>query len=89
MSTMGSTLSDRQAIWAFVLGCLAVTAGVGTHLPMFAMGRQMHYHLAGMPMTSSMVVGMVLIVGGLFVAAYGLLPRNLSAHRTSTADIVV
>ncbi|MEG3178632.1 hypothetical protein U1872_20555 [Sphingomonas sp. RB3P16] len=61
---MGSTLSDRQAIWAFALGCLAVTAGVGTHLPMFAMGRQMHYHLAGMPMTNSMVVGMVLIVGG-------------------------
>ncbi|MEG8019524.1 MFS transporter [Sphingomonas sp. LR55] len=56
---------------------------------MFAMGQQMHYRLAGMPMTSSMVVGMVLIVGGLFVAAYGLLPRNLSAHRTSTADIVV
>ena len=47
MNTMGSTLSDRQAIWAFVLGCLAVTAGVATHLPMFAMGRQMHYHLTG------------------------------------------
>jgi MFS transporter, putative metabolite:H+ symporter len=89
MNTMGSALSDRQAIWAFVLGCLAVTAGVGTHLPMFSMAQQMHYHLAGMPMTKSMVVVMVLIVGGLFVAAYGLLPRNLSEHRTSTANIVV
>lgn len=89
MDGFKSTLSDRQAIWAFALGCLAVTAGVGAHLPMFAMARGMHYHLAGMPMTSLMVGGMALIVGGLFVAAYGLLPRNLSAHRVSTAGIVV
>ncbi|MDH7640487.1 MFS transporter [Sphingomonas oryzagri] len=86
---MKSALSDRQALWAFVLGCLAVTAGVCAHLPMFAMARGMHYHLAGMPMTSLMIGGMGLILGGLGVAAYGLLPRNLSTHRLSTANIVV
>ena len=43
-------LSDRQRFWAFALGCLAVTAGVLLHLPMFLMGRHMHFMLAGMPM---------------------------------------
>lgn len=89
MDGMKSALSDRQALWAFVLGCLAVTAGVCAHLPMFAMARGMHYHLAGMPMTSLMIGGMGLILGGLGVAVYGLLPRNLSTHRLSTANIVV
>jgi putative MFS transporter len=86
---MKSALSDRQALWAFVVGCLAVTASVGAHLPMFAMARGMHYHLVGMPMTSLMIGGMGLILSGLGVAAYGLLPRNLSAHRQSAAHIVI
>lgn len=84
-----STFSDRQSLGAFALGCVAVTAGVGMHLPMFAMGRLVHYRLAGMPMTGTMVLGMVLIVGGLVVAAFGLLPRGLDAHRSSNAVIVV
>ncbi|WP_019833536.1 MFS transporter [Sphingomonas sp. PR090111-T3T-6A] len=86
---MSSTLSDRQAIWAFVLGCVAVTAGVCAHLPMFAMARAMHYHLAGMPMDRMMISGMGLIIAGVFVAAYGLLPRNVAAQRAVAADIVV
>jgi putative MFS transporter len=89
MGGISSTLSDRQAIWAFALGCVAVTLGVCAHLPMFAMARAMHYHLAGMPMDPLMIGGMGLIVAGVFVAAYGLLPRNLSAHRQATADIVI
>ena len=89
MRGMSSTLSDRQALWAFVLGCVAVTAGVLAHLPMFAMARAMHYRLAGMPMDTPMLVGMGLIVGGVLVAAYGLLPRNLAAQRAAAADIVV
>ncbi|MBN8808436.1 MAG: MFS transporter [Sphingomonas sp.] len=86
---MSSTLSDRQAVWAFVIGCAAVTAGVIMHLPMFAMARSMHYHLAGMPMGRTMTAGMALIVAGVLVAAYGLLPRNLAAQRASAADIIV
>jgi len=89
MGGISSTLSDRQAIWAFVLGCVAVTAGVIAHLPMFAMARAMHYHLAGMPMGSTMILGMGLIVGGVLVAAYGLLPRNVAAQRAAAADIIV
>ena len=78
MGGISSTLSDRQAVWAFALGCLAVTAGVCAHLPMFAMARAMHYHLAGMPMDGMMIAGMGLIVAGVLVAAYGLLPRNVA-----------
>jgi len=89
MTTMKNTLSERQAVWAFVLGCVAVTAGVCAHLPMFAMARSMHYRLAGMPMDTTMIGGMVLIVVGTLVAAYGLLPRNVAAQRAAAADIVV
>ncbi|MGL1133852.1 hypothetical protein ACSTLP_24540, partial [Vibrio parahaemolyticus] len=60
-----------------------------THLPMFAMARAMHYRLAGMPMGWAMTIGMGLIVAGVFIAAYGLLPRNLAAQRAAAADIVV
>lgn len=89
MKGLSSTLSDRQALWAFVLGCLAVTAGVCAHLPMFAMARAMHYRLAGMPMDTPMLLGMALIVAGTLLAGYGLLPRNLAAQRASAADIIV
>ncbi|WP_242116235.1 MFS transporter [Sphingomonas lacusdianchii] len=89
MGSIKSTLSDRQAVWAFVLGCVAVTIGVVAHLPMFAMARSMGYHLAGMPMDGSMLGGMALIVLGTLVAAYGLLPRDLAAQRAAAADIVV
>ncbi len=89
MGSINSTLSDRQAVWAFVLGCVAVTIGVVAHLPMFAMARSMGYRLAGMPMDGMMIGGMVLIVLGTLVAAYGLLPRNLAAQRAAAADIVV
>ena len=45
---INSVLSDRQALWAFALGYVAVTAGVLLHLPMFLMGRETHFRLAGM-----------------------------------------
>ena len=89
MGGISSTLSDRQAIWAFIVGCAAVTLGVCGHLPMFAMARAMHFQLAGMPMDWMMIGGMGLIIVGVFVAAYGLLPRNLAAQRAAAADIVV
>lgn len=89
MGSIKCTLTDRRAVWAFALGCIAVTFGVVAHLPMFAMARSMNYHLAGMPMDSTMLVGMALIVLGTLVAAYGLLPRDVAAQRAAAADIVV
>ncbi len=84
-----STLSDRRGLLAFVLGVLAVTAGVLMHAPMFWMGRHNHFVLAGMSMGPDMIIGMVAIVGGVAVAAYGLLPRNVSRLLSASQEIVV
>ena len=59
--------------WA---GILAVAAGVLLHLPMYVGAADMDYRLAGMDVDAPMVLGMVLIVVGLGVTAYGLLPRR-------------
>ena len=72
-------LADRRHLIAFVAGCLAVTAGVVLHLPMYWMGRDMGFRLADMAMDAGMLWGMALIVAGLVVAGYGLLPRKLGA----------
>jgi putative MFS transporter len=66
-----------------------VTSGVLLHLPMFLMGRMTHYHLYGMPMGNDMIAGMGAIILGVAVAAYGLLPRNISQQLAASQDIVV
>ena len=84
-----STLSDRRGLWAFVLGVSAVTIGVLMHVPMFWMGRHNHFDLSGMPIGMDMILGMVAIVGGVIVAAYGLLPRNVSQLLSTSNEIIV
>ncbi|CAN5518565.1 hypothetical protein BH09VER1_BH09VER1_51340 [soil metagenome] len=69
---------DRRGVWAFVLGCLAVTIGVLLHIPMFWMGKDNGFVLVGMPMDAGMLFGMFLIVAGIGFAAYGLLPLEFS-----------
>ena len=81
--------SERRGPWAFVVGVAAVTIGVLMHAPMFWMGRHNHFILNGMPVGWDMVAGMALIVGGLAVAAYGLLPRELSRQLSASQEIVV
>ena len=84
-----STLSDRRGPWAFVVGVTAVTAGVLMHAPMFWMGRHNHFDLSGMPIGPDMIIGMVAIVGGLAIAAYGLLPNHVSRILSASEEIVV
>jgi len=84
-----STLSDRRGLWAFIVGVVAVTAGVLLHIPMFLMGKDMGFRLSGMPMGTDMVAGMGLIIGGLAIASYGLLPRNIAQQLAASQDIVV
>lgn len=84
-----STFSGRRGLWAFILGVIAVTGGVLMHAPMFWMGRHNHFVLAGMPIGLDMIAGMVAIVGGVAVAAYGLLPREVSRLRSASQEIVV
>lgn len=67
---------DRRHAWAFWLGCLVVTVGVVLHLPMYWMGRNMGFQLVGMPMDAGMMGGMALILIGIALAAFGLLPAD-------------
>ena len=83
------TLVDRSSLTAFVLGCAAVTVGVLLHLPMFWMARGMGFRLAGMPMDPGMIFGMALIVGGVAIAAWGLLPKNVAAQVAASRHIIV
>src|SRR3954471_4651087 len=84
-----STLSDRRGLWAFALGVVAVTGGVLLHAPMFWMGRHNHFVLYGMPIGWDMILGMVTTVGGLGIAAYGLLPRDIGRQLAASQHIVV
>jgi MFS transporter, putative metabolite:H+ symporter len=84
-----STLSDRRGLWLFVVGVILVTGGVLMHAPMFMMGRHNHFVLAGMPIGWDMVAGMVAIVAGCGIAAYGLLPKNIADQLAAQQEIVV
>jgi putative MFS transporter len=84
-----STLSDRRGTWAFALGVIAVTGGVLLHIPMFLMGRHNHFILYGMPIGWDMIAGMAAIVGGIGIAAYGLLPKDITGQIAASQEIVV
>ena len=79
-----TVFQDRRGTIAFWLGCIAVVAGVLLHLPMFWMGRNSGFSLAGMPMDQGMIFGMYLIIAGVGIAAYGLLPSR-AAHAATAA----
>jgi putative MFS transporter len=72
MKTNGLAFHHPFAFW---LGCAFITAGVLAHVPMFIHASHMGYRMAGMPMDATMLTGMGLIPLGLFLAAYGLMPR--------------
>ncbi len=80
---------DRRGLWAFGLGCMATTAGVLLHLPMYMMGKDMGFRMAGMPMDNGMVFGMFLIIAGVALAAYGLLPKNIAQTAEAASHISV
>jgi putative MFS transporter len=72
MKSTGLTFHHPIAFW---LGCTAIIAGVLAHMPMFACASHMGYEMVGMPMDTSMLIGMALIPAGLLLATYGLMPR--------------
>jgi putative MFS transporter len=71
-----SLFADRPHAASFWLGTLMVAIGVVLHVPMFLMGSNTHYRLAGMPMGTPMLIGMFLIILGVGAAAWGLLPAR-------------
>lgn len=90
-STEQSDGESRSAVQrrtrAFWFGLAATTLGTALHFPMYWESRHMGYHMADMSMDASMIGGMVLIVVGLAVTAYGLIP--VGAHRDRVANLRV
>ena len=76
-------------VGAFWFGVAAVTTGVLLHLPMYAMGSGQGYRLAGMPMNTSMHVGMAAIIVGLISCLYGLYPRTAATTALAASRIRV
>lgn len=74
---------------AFWCGAAACTAGVALHLPMYYSARSMGYRMVGMRPDGEMLAGMALILAGLVVALYGLLPRGSGQIRKAAAGIRV
>jgi putative MFS transporter len=89
-----STLRGFEHPVAFWTGAIACTIGVLLHLPMYFGARDMHYHMAGMTPDGPMITGMTLILVGLGLTLYGVLParggndiRRTAAHiRVTTLD---
>jgi MFS transporter, putative metabolite:H+ symporter len=71
-SGWGSTSLRRPR--AFWLGAVLVIAGVMLHLPMLFTARNVHYMLVDMSWDGYMLVGMPLIIAGLGITYYALLP---------------
>lgn len=86
---MSEVLRDRASVWLFGLGVVAVTLGVLLHLPMFWMGKDMGFRMAGMPMDTGMIAGMYMIVGGVLVAGWGLLPRRVAEQVAASRHVTV
>ena len=82
----GVTFGHAGAFW---LGVVSVTSGVILHLPMYWMGRTNGYRLVGMPMDTSMKVGMIAIIVGLIASLYGLYPRSATANAAMASRIRV
>ena len=70
---------------AFWFGVVLVTAGVIAHIPMYLMGKDNGYRLAGMPMDTPMLIGMGAIVVGFIASLYGLYPPS-SATKSRIAS---
>lgn len=62
----------------FWAGALTVIVGVCLHIPMFASSASTHYVLAGMPWDIWMKIGMPLIVVGVVLVYFGLVPQRQS-----------
>jgi thioredoxin reductase/MFS family permease len=80
------TFAHRRAFWS---GIAAVSIGVLLHFPMYLGAGDMGYRLAGMPMDPSMKAGMALIVVGIALSVYGLVPRGAGAYPDRVAGVRV
>ena len=66
---------------AFWVGTLMLGAGVCAHIPMFMMAAPSGFKMVDMPVDGVMIAGMFLIVAGLILSVYGLIPRQAALAR--------
>jgi putative MFS transporter len=78
----GVTFRNPLVFWA---GTVACTAGVLLHLPMYIAARTDGYRMVGMQPDLAMLVGMALIVVGLAMSVYGLIPKAAPVNGTQLA----
>lgn len=92
---MGNTSAPTGAVRgfehpvAFWAGTAACAVGVLLHLPMYYSARDMGYRMSGMTPDAPMMTGMALILLGLPLVLYGLLPRRSGEFVRSAARIRV
>ncbi|MBK0378425.1 MFS transporter [Mucilaginibacter segetis] len=67
---------------AFWIGFTAVAVGVALQLPMYINAADMGYRLVGMKMSTTMNLGMLLVVVGLFITLYSLVPSSTQKEHT-------
>lgn len=72
---------------AFWVGVTITTIGVLLQLPDYFACRDMHYQMAGMPVSINVSVGMALLVVGVAVTGYGLFPTGQARKPQSTIRI--
>jgi len=82
----GVTFHHPGAFW---LGAIATAVGVSLHLPMYFGAREMGYQLVGMPVDTSMLIGMFLIAFGFVASLYGLYPASAQATALRASQIQV
>jgi len=80
--TTGISFHRPVAFWT---GATFVTLGVLAHIPDYLAAGDVHFHMAGMPTSRMMILGMFLVAAGMVLATWGLLaPVPASAHRPAS-----
>jgi MFS transporter, putative metabolite:H+ symporter len=80
----GITFHSARAFW---VGTFAIITGVLLHLPEFLSTSDMGYHMHDMAVSGGMLLGMILIIGGVLLAAYGLFPRKKAPAEERLKDL--
>ncbi|MBS2550801.1 MFS transporter [Catenulispora sp. NL8] len=88
-SARGGAVRGFEHPVAFWAGTAACSIGVLLHLPMYYSARHMGYQMSGMSPDAPMVTGMTLILAGLPLVLYGLLPRRSGELARTAARVRV
>ncbi len=73
------TFRSKGAFW---IGFLSVAVGVALQLPMYINAADMGYKLVGMQMSTAMYYGMALVIFGLAITLYSLIPPAVTKENT-------